>query len=300
MPAARSLLAAPTGVLEVLDIKLVAVGGTTVTLATAVSAVLVILFSAWLAKALRRMVRRVAEHRGLGEGTAGTVGGILYYIILVTGFGVALQTIGIDLAALFAAGAIFAIGIGFAMQNIAQNFVSGVILLTERAIKPGDVVEVEGNVVKVQQMGIRATIVQTRDGEEIIVPNSILAQSSVKNYTLENSQFRLSVSVGVVYSSDLHRVRARLEEVAQAQTWRLTVRDPEVFLSEFGDNSVVYEVLVWMSDPWRARAARSALHEAIWWAFKEERVVIAFPQLDLHLDEDIAGSLRALGGRTRG
>jgi small-conductance mechanosensitive channel len=190
-PAAMSLpnvlLAEPTGVLEHLDVKLFEVGGTSVTLATALSAALVITFSVWLANAMRRTIRRVFERRGLHEGTAGTVGGILYYVVLVTGFGVALQTIGIDLAALFTAGAIFAIGLGFAMQNIAQNFVSGVILLTERAIKPADVLEVEGDVVKVRQMGIRATIVQTRDGEEIIVPNSVLAQSSVKNYTLEDS-----------------------------------------------------------------------------------------------------------------
>ncbi|MCX4241627.1 mechanosensitive ion channel family protein [Paraliomyxa miuraensis] len=300
MPPAYALLAEPTGVLEHLDVKLFEVGGTSVTLATALSALLVITFTAWLAKVMRRLVRRVFERRGLGEGTAGTVGGILYYVVLVTGFGVALQTIGIDLAALFTAGAIFAIGLGFAMQNIAQNFMSGVILLTERAIKPGDVLEVEGDVVKVRQMGIRATIVQTRDGEEIIVPNSVLAQSSVKNYTLEDSKFRLRAAVGVLYSSDLRRVRARLEEVSREQSWRLAAHEPEVYLSEFGDNAVIYEIFVWMSDPWRERAARSSLHEAIWWAFKEEGVVIAFPQLDLHLDEDVAGSLRALGGARRG
>ncbi|MCA9704884.1 MAG: mechanosensitive ion channel [Myxococcales bacterium] len=287
-----------TGFFTILDTKLVEVGGTTITLATAISAAIVIVFSAWLAGAVRRMVHRVFERRGLArEGTAGTLGGILYYLILVAGLGVALQTMGIDLAALFAAGAIFAIGLGFAMQNIAQNFVSGLILLTERAIKPGDVLEVEGDVVKVRQMGIRATIVKTRDGEEIIVPNSVLAQSSVKNYTLENAQFRLRTSVGVLYSSDLRRVRVRLEEVATQMSWRNQEREPEVYLTEFGDNAVIYEIFVWMTDPWRERAARSALNEAIWWAFKEEGVVIAFPQLDVHLDQDVAQSLQALGGR---
>lgn len=292
-----SPLLAETGVFALLDTKLVEVGGTTITIATAISALIVIVFSTWLARLARRMVRRVFERRGLtNEGTAGTVGGILYYLILVAGLGVALQTMGIDLAALFAAGAIFAIGLGFAMQNIAQNFVSGFILLTERAIKPGDVVEVEGNVVKVRQMGIRATIVQTRNGEAIIVPNSVLAQSSVKNYTLEDSLYRLQVSVGVAYGSDLRRVRARLEESARELAWRVSTRDPEVYLAEFGNNSVIFDVLVWMSDPWRERAARSALGEAIWWAFQEEGIVIAFPQIDVHLDEEVTAGLQALRG----
>lgn len=280
-----------------LDTKLVEVGGTTITVATALSSLAIILFSTWLASSIRRGVRRLSERRGLDEGTAGTIGGVLYYLILMAGFGVALQTMGIDLAALFAAGAIFAIGLGFAMQNIAQNFVSGVILLTERAIKPGDVLEVEGAVVKVQQMGIRATIVRTRDGEEIIVPNSILAQSSVKNYTLQDSMYRLQANVGVLYSSDLRRVRARLEEAAATFRFRSKDREPEVFLAEFGDNAVLYQVLVWMSDPWRERPARSELLEAIWWALKDEGVVIAFPQLDVHFDEDVASGLRSLGTR---
>ncbi|MEM9460504.1 MAG: mechanosensitive ion channel domain-containing protein [Myxococcota bacterium] len=297
MPPHACLLA-ENGVLEILDTKLVEVGGTTITIATAVSAALVIVFSTWLAKLVRRMVRSVFERQGIAdEGTAGTVGGILYYLILVAGLGVALQTMGIDLAALFAAGAIFAIGLGFAMQNIAQNFVSGLILLTERAIKPGDVVTVEGNVVKVKQMGIRATIVQTRDGESIIVPNSVLAQGSVKNYTLEDSLFRMQVSVGVTYDSDLRQVRALLEQVAGELEGRVTAREPEVYLAEFGDNAVIYEVFVWMSDPWRERAARSALSEAIWWAFQDQGVVIAFPQVDVHLDETVTRSLQALGDR---
>lgn len=284
---------ADPGVFKVLDTELVHVGGTTITIATAISAAVIIVLSTWLAKVVRRTVRSVFERRGLtDEGTAATVGGILYYLILVAGLGVALQTMGIDLAALFAAGAIFAIGLGFAMQNIAQNFVSGLILLTERSIKPGDVVEVEGDVVKVGQMGIRATIVMTRDGETIIVPNSVLAQSSVKNYTLDGPYFRLGVTVGVAYSSNLRRVRARLEEVAREIHGRIEGREPEIYLTEFGDNAVIYDVYVWMSNPWRERAARSMLCEAIWWAFKDEGVVIAFPQIDVHLDEDVTQALK--------
>lgn len=285
-------------VLEVLDYKLVEVGGTTVTVATALSSLLVILISVWLAKTTRRGIQRLFRARGIGDaGTAGTVGGVLYYLILMIGFGIGLQTMGIDLAALFAAGAIFAIGLGFAMQNIAQNFVSGVILLTERAIKPGDILEVDGDLVRIHQMGIRATQVETRDGEEIIVPNSLLAQSSVKNYTLQNTGFRLRTTVGVAYDSDLERVREVLEEVADKCSHRVEGREAEVFLIEFGDSAVIYDVMIWTSDVWRERKIRSVLNESIWTAFAREGIVIAFPQMDLHLDESVTSGLKSLGQR---
>src|SRR4030095_8726722 len=102
---------------------------------------------------------------------------------IVVGLTLALHLAGIKLGAVFAAGAVFAVGLGFAMQNIAQNFVSGVILLVERSIEPGDVIEVNTQVVRVHQMGIRATLVRTLDDEDMIVPNSILVQTTVKNYT---------------------------------------------------------------------------------------------------------------------
>jgi small-conductance mechanosensitive channel len=217
---------------------------------------------------------------------------LLHYAILATGFAIALQTVGINLAALFAAGAFLAIGLGFAMQNIMQNFVSGVILLTERSIKPGDVLHVEGRFVRVQKLGIRATVARSLDEEEIIIPNSTIVQSSVINYTLRDSLYRLRVTVGVVYGSDMRRVRETLERVASAIEWRVKDREPVVFLLEFGDSSVNWEVSVWIDNPWRVRRLRSDLSEAIWWALQEAGIVIAFPQLDVHFDSPVVEALR--------
>ena len=158
---------------------------------------------------------------------------LLSQIVVAIGLGIGLQTIGINLSALFAAGAIFAIGLGFAMQNIMQNFVSGVILLTERSITPGDVLKVEQQFVQVQKMGVRATIARTLDDEEIIIPNSAIVQSTVTNYTLRDSMYRLRCTVGVVYSSDMRLVREVLEEYRAddaahaSDTWP-HVPEPEV------------------------------------------------------------------------
>ena len=146
----------------------------------------------------------------VAAGTVGVASRLVHYLIVVTGVGVALNTMGINLTALFAAGALFAVAIGFAMQNLTANFVSGVILLAERAIKPGDVIEFEGQMVRVRDMGIRATVARTLNDEDLLIPNSQIVQSTVSNYTFRDTLYRLRVMVGVSYASDLEVVRKTL------------------------------------------------------------------------------------------
>jgi small-conductance mechanosensitive channel len=286
-----------SGFSEALDRTFFTIGGTRVTLGglllvTAIAAATLLV--SWL---VQRLISRGFRLAGLiRPGPVAVAQRLGHYVILAVGFGVALDTLGINLGALFAAGAIFAIGLGFAMQNIAQNFVSGVILLLEQSIKPGDVMEVEGRFVKVREMGIRATIAHTLDDEEIIIPNSTIVQSTVKNYTLKDSIYRLRATVGVIYGSDMVLVKKTLAEVASSMEWRNRTKDPLVLMIEFADSAVVFEVSVWIDDPWVLRRARSDLNEAIWWAFKEKRIVIAFPQMDVHLDRDALEAIRR-GGR---
>jgi len=267
-----------------------------VSISTLVGVLLIVIATIITSRVLRGAVKRAMMRRGGREGTVGTINGLIHYAVLITGFGVALETLGIDLTALFAAGAIFAIGLGFAMQSIAQNFVAGVILLTERAIKPGDVLEVEGKIVKVLDMGIRASIAQTPDGDDLIIPNAILIQTTVKNYTLRDSAYRIRVSVGVVYASDMQAVKAILLEVVErvSAKWGIKDKQPQILMTAFGDNAVTWDAAIWIDDPWRLRPAQSELHEAIWWAFNEKRVVIAFPQVDVHLDAPVVESLKRL------
>ena len=198
--------------------------------------------------------------------------------------GVGLQTIGIQLGALFAAGAVVAVALGFAMQNILQNFVSGVILLAERSITESDILEVDGRIVQVKKMGTRATVARTRDEEEIIIPNSMLVQSSVTNYTLGDHLYRIRAKVGVAYGSDMDQVMEVLRAPEHSVQERVLDRDPIVLLLEFGSSSVDFEVSIWAEDPWAARLIRSALNMAIWRHLKEDGITIAFPQLDVHFD----------------
>lgn len=211
---------------------------------------------------------------------------IVRYSLMSLGFVIAFHAVGIDLAALFTAGAIFAVGLGFAMQSIAQNFVSGVILLLERAIKAGDVVEVDGRFVRIVEMGIRSTIAKTRDEEEVIIPNHTLAQSSVKNFTYRDSLYRLRVPVGVAYSSDMAKVVEVLETVGREMKWRVTNKEPLVLWRDFGDSSMIFELSVWMQDPWTARLAESDIRRSIWNGLQAAGIVIAFPQMDVHFHSD--------------
>ncbi len=283
-----------------LSAELFKIGTTVVTVVTLLTAGCIILFSYLISRGVRHTLHRFFARGGVApSGEVGAIERLAHYFIVLMGIMIALRTTGIKLDALFTAGAVFAVGFGFAMQNIAQNFVSGVILLFERTIKPGDVIEVGGQIVKVQQMSIRATIVRTLDEEDVIVPNSSLVQSNVKNFTLEDNIYRVRVAVGVSYHSDVRQVRELLEECARSMDYREKGYEPRVLLVNFGPSALEFEASVWMRDPWNHRIASSKLREAIWYAFKEHQIALAFPQIDVHLDQPVAESLRVLaGGKT--
>ena len=278
----------------IFDIPLFEISGTMVTVATLISFLVVVIVTFLVAGFLQRAVERAfAKTEQVDSGTAAVASRLVRYLVLLGGLGIAVHNLGINLTALFAAGAVFAVAVGFAMQNISQNFVSGVILLLERVIKPGDILEVDGNMVKVVDMRIRATIARTLDEEDVIIPNSQLVSSTVKNYTFGDSLYRLRTMVGVVYASDLALVRRVLEATAEVIPWRSRDHAPRVQLREFADSSVNFEVSVWIEDPWTMQQRRNLLNEAVWWALKEAGIVIAFPQLDVHFDPTVVESIEA-------
>ncbi|HXK18854.1 MAG TPA: mechanosensitive ion channel domain-containing protein [Polyangiaceae bacterium] len=281
------MAAAPSRASAVLTEELFRIGDTAVSFVTLGSMALTFVGMLALSWVLRAGLRR-ALRKGSIEAAGGDLGvadRLIHYGFILVGLTLALHLAGIKLGAVFAAGAVFAVGFGFAMQNIAQNFVSGVILLIERTIKPGDVLEIGTQIVKVMKMSIRATIVRTLDDEDIIVPNSTLVQSNVKNFTLEDNLYRVKVVVGVSYNSDLKLVRDELEQATASVKWRDQAYPPRVLLLNFGDSAVIYETSAWMHDPFNYRLAASDLRETIWVAFKRAGIVIALPQMDVHLAE---------------
>ncbi len=280
----------------VLTGELFRIGGHSIHPMNLITFLVILVVTFLLSRLLQRLIRVAFDRRKLrDEGTMKAVQRLTHYLVLLIGFSVALETVGINLTTLFAAGALFAVAIGFAMQSILQNFVAGVILLVERTITPGDILEVDGKRVRVMAMNIRTTIVRTRDEEELIVPNSILSQSIVKNLTLQNDLARIRAAVGVAYDSDLHQVIKVLTQVATDLPGREAEPVPVVLLTEFGGSTVNFEVSVWTKDPWAARLLLSDLNQAIWWALKEVDVNIALPQVDVHFDPSVVESLKLLG-----
>jgi small-conductance mechanosensitive channel len=274
--------------------------GTEVTAVSIITFILILIISAWVSRLLQRIADRWLRSRGVFEdGTIATAKRLLHYSVVLLGLAIGIQTIGIQLGTVFAAGAVVAVALGFAMQNILQNFVSGVILLAERSITEADVLEVDNRIVRVEKMGTRATVARTRDEEEIIIPNSTLVQSSVTNYTLGDSLYRVRSKVGVAYGSDMDRVMEVLRGAGETVPDRVPEKPPIVLLLEFGDSSVVFEVSIWAEDPWAARVTRSALNMAIWRHLKDAGITIAFPQLDVHFDDGQAGSSPSRANRPK-
>jgi len=281
--------------LEISSKPLFTLSGTDVTLFSIFIFILLIIVSVVLSFVLQRGLKKTLAHRfQKREGTLTALLRLIHYTVVIIGFGIALQTIGINISALFAAGAVFAIAIGFAMQNIVQNFVSGIILMVERSIAPGDILEVEGQVVKVIDMGIRTTVVRTWREEELIMPNSIISQTTVKNYTLRDSEFRLGIEVGVHYDSDMKKVIEVLEETARNIPWRLPEPEPRVLLQDFGDSAVVFGVYLNVDEPWKQRVYMSDLRRAVWFAFKDAGITIAFHQVDIHFDPPVTEAFKGL------
>jgi potassium-dependent mechanosensitive channel len=280
---------------SVINSRLFAISGTPITLVTLLAVITVLLIGLWVSRLASIGVVGAMRARGVSDiGTLALAKRLVHYFILIIVLGIGLQTIGIDLTVLLAAGAFFAIAAGFAMQNIAQNFVSGFILMADRTIRTGDVLSVEGRLVTVTRMGLRATVARTRDEEDLIVPNSVLVQNTVTNYTLRDRNYRIRTVVGVTYSSDLDQVMRVLEQVAVGLEWRQPTFDPRVLLVEFGSSSINFEVNVWIADPWISRRRMSELNMEIWRAFRAESIVIAFPQLDVHFDPPLTESFTRL------
>jgi potassium efflux system protein len=225
------------------------------------------------------------------EADAGrTYGLILQTLVWIVGFEIVLHLLGIRLTTLFAATGFFAIAVGFAAKNIVENFMSGGVLRLERIIRPGDLIVIGGRSLIAKRVGLRTLEARTFDGEEILVPNSMVAQSMVENKTRDDRLNRIRLRVGVSYESDLDLVRKTLENAVGGLEWSSSVKKPAVYLHEFGNSSVLYDVYVWIDDANEALSRKSDLHESVWWALKDAGITIAFPQLDLHLNQSLSNS----------
>lgn len=279
---------------EFLDVPLFSLGDQPLDVGKVLLVLVIVVATFWIARRVRLGAARALRYRIKDDEQAVSIYSRLAgAIFTIVGLGFALQTTGLHLTALFAASGLVAVAVGFATQSLIQNFVSGIVLRFEGAIKLNDILEVGGRMVKIQKMMMRAVVARDLDDQDHVIPNAELAQTAVVNYTLRDPSLRLRTLVGVVYSSDMRRVREVLQQAAQDVPWRSKQRKPLVYLKGFGSSSVDYEISVWMNDPWQAQRRRSDLNEAIWFALADAGITIAFPQLDVHFDPKVTSALSA-------
>ncbi|HSH40032.1 MAG TPA: mechanosensitive ion channel domain-containing protein [Chthoniobacterales bacterium] len=239
----------------------------------------------WLSSHTKRFLfNSFLANSGLNRSLQYALSQIISNIVLVVGIVIVLTQTGINLGALAVFAGAIGVGIGVGLQGIASNFISGLVILAERPISIGDRVEVGDKGGTVRRIGARATVIVTNDNISIIVPNSKFIEDPVTNWTYGDPRVRFRIPVGVAYGSDIDKVREALIAAGREHPQTLAEPAPNVFLSEFGDNSISFELVVWSSEmSARPRRYKSDLNFAIERKLREAGIEIPFPQRDLHI-----------------
>jgi small-conductance mechanosensitive channel len=270
---------------EILDHTLFRIAGTPVTLGSILTSI-AILVGSWV---LARIARQLIAHRLLGKaqvdlGVRYAIGRILGYVIFFLGIVMSLQTLGVNAGALTVFSGALGIGLGIGLQDIAKNFVSGIIILLERPVQIGDRIEIgdlNGDVVEIRA---RATVIRTNDDVHLIVPNSKFISDAVTNRSFGRRRVRYGIPVGVSYRSDPRQVEAALLDAARKSPNVLSDPAPGVWFIGFGDSSLNFELRCWTETMLnRPLVFRSEINFLIHAALKERGIEIPFPQRDVHI-----------------
>lgn len=260
------------------------IGDTSVTLGGVGSAIVIIFAALFLSAILQRIIiGKLSRSSRLRSGVSYAISRMVHYVIIILAFIIAAQCVGINFGSLAVVFGFLSVGIGFGLQNVTSNFISGLILLFERPISVGDFVTVDNQVGTVRQINMRASLIETTDNVRIIVPNSKFIEGNVTNWSHGSTKIRVHCPVGVAYGSDISKVREALLQVAGAHKDVLKNPEPVVRFLKFGDSSLDFELLVWMDEPESQYALQSEINYEIDAIFRQSNIAIPFPQRDLHI-----------------
>jgi len=277
-----------TSIQDFLNLRLFNLQDTPVTIMSLVIFVFFITAFLFLGSFLRRFLQnRFLKQFDIDSGLRDTLSRITQYVVVVLGLLISFQFVGIDLTSLAVVFGLLSVGIGFGLQNITSNFISGLIIMFERPISVGDRVDVAGIEGDIIEISIRSTKIRTMNNTSIIVPNSQFVENNVINFSHGNPTFRLDIEVGVSYSSDLDKVLKALNEVAEEHPKVMKNPKHQIHLTEFGDSSWDMELRVWIPDVKERYAFRNELNQAIVRKFDEHDIEIPFPQRDLHVRSSV-------------
>ena len=270
-----------------LDSIALSLGATRLSLLLVVKAVLIIGVLLWAALVAARLLgARIRNVTGLSPSVQALAGNLLKIVLVSLAIVIGLDTVGIDLTAFAVFSGAVGVGLGFGLQKIVSNFVSGIILLVEHSIKPGDVIEVGHTHGAVTALGARYATVRGRDGKEFLIPNETLITNQVTNWSYTTPLLRLDIAFGVGYGSDLHEVRSLAIEAAR-QTRRVVASPaPVCHITEFGDNAVMLLLRFWIEDPVNGvKNVTGEVYLALWDRFREHRIELPAPQREIRIRE---------------
>jgi small-conductance mechanosensitive channel len=272
-------------ILEMLDSLAVTLGETRVSVLSLFNVMILVavafILALWLADVVNRQVNRLP---GVTLSFKVGVSKFSRFLLMTLAFLLALNAAGINLSSLAIFGGALGVGLGFGLQRIASNFISGFILVLDRSIKPGDVITVGDKFGWVQELNARYIVVRNREGVDTLIPNENLITSEVINWSYADPNVRVIVSVQISYDDDPEQAMQVMMECASASPRVLSDPAPTVRLIQFADSGIELQLRFWIADPANGFAGvKSDIHVAIWRAFKREGITIPYPQRDLHI-----------------
>jgi len=235
---------------------------------------------------IKKLLKRAMKAQSVNQGRQYAAQQIIKYFFFIIGAILVLDNFGINITTLLLGSAALLVGVGIGLQRTFNDLISGLILLFEGSVSVGDIVNVHGMVATVSKIGIRTSIVETRNNIKVIIPNSQFIEQDVINWTHNNKIARFQVNVGVAYGSDPDLIKKCLLEVAEDTKGILETPPPSVLFKEFGDSALNFEVHFWSNRFWGIEQIKSDIRFGIDKKFKEHNIEIPFPQMDVHLKKE--------------
>ncbi|MBP8792556.1 MAG: mechanosensitive ion channel [Lutibacter sp.] len=272
---------------EFLELELLSIGKFTIMVHSIVVVIAIFLLTKVLLWLISKALARETKLDNLDEGNSYAIFQIIRYIIWIVSFGFILQAVGIKVTVLIAGSAALLVGVGLGLQQTFNDIISGIILLSERSIKINDILEIDGDILKIQEIGLRTSKGLSRDEISIIIPNSLITTNKVINWSHQSKKTRFKINIGVAYESDLDLVVKVLKESAWEHPEVSEKELIAVRFLDFGPSSLQFQVIFFSENIFRIERVKSDIRMVINRKFNEHKISIPFPQMDVYVKSNL-------------
>lgn len=267
---------------DFLELELISIGNYKIMVHTMMLILFIFILTKILLWIIKQALNRYQRKNDLDTGNTYAVFQIIKYVIWVIAFGFMLETIGIKVTVLVAGSAALLVGVGLGLQQTFNDIISGIILLSERSIKIDDILEIDGDILKIQEIGLRTSKGLNRDEISIIIPNSLITTNKVINWSHQSKQTRFKINIGVAYGSDVELITKVLKESAWEHPEVTDKNLIDVRFLDFGDSCLQFQVIFFSENIFRIERVKSDIRRVINRKFIEHKITIPFPQMDVH------------------